>query len=102
MSKFTSLAAPTGGGGEEEDALQARLSSVAHYAECDHDTSREVEFKEDDPYYSNQGAAGTCTRHAVAKAMQKEIERRCQYGSSPPSRQWNRNIHSFPRLNTSR
>ena len=31
------------------------------------------EFSEDDIYYSNQGAAGTCTRHAVAKGIQKEI-----------------------------
>ena len=31
------------------------------------------EFKEDEPYYSNQGAAGTCVRHAVAKAIQREI-----------------------------
>merc|ERR1711920_1129886 len=34
------------------------------------------EFSEDDIYYSNQGAAGTCTRHAVAKGIQKEITSR--------------------------
>ena len=28
-----------------------------------------VAFKECDPFYSNQGAAGTCTRHAIAKAV---------------------------------
>jgi len=27
------------------------------------------EFSEKDIYYSNQGAAGTCTRHAVAKGI---------------------------------
>jgi len=27
------------------------------------------EFSEDDIYYSNQGAAGTCTMHAVAKGI---------------------------------
>ena len=36
------------------------------------------EFKEDEPYYSNQGAAGTCVRHAVAKAIQREITRYTQ------------------------
>jgi len=27
------------------------------------------EYSEDDVYYSNQGGAGTCARHAVAKGM---------------------------------
>jgi len=35
--------------------------------------SGQPEFIEDQPFYSNQGAAGTCVRHAVAKAVQREI-----------------------------
>jgi len=35
--------------------------------------SHEPDFDQDDIYYSNQGQAGTCARHAVAKAMQREI-----------------------------
>ncbi len=37
------------------------------------DTSKQHEFSEHDLYYSNQGGAGTCVRHAVAKGMQREI-----------------------------
>merc|ERR1711976_743648 len=31
------------------------------------------EFDEDDVFFSNQGAAGTCVRHAVAKGIQSEM-----------------------------
>lgn len=39
------------------------------WATCLADTSAEPEFKDDDPYFSNQGEAGTCVRHALAKAL---------------------------------
>jgi len=42
-------------------------------APCLSNTSDQVEFREDDIYFSNQGEAGTCVRHAIAKAMQREI-----------------------------
>ena len=35
--------------------------------------TKECEFKEDDPYYSDQGFAFTCVRHALAKAIYREI-----------------------------
>ena len=37
-----------------------------------HDSPVEVAFKESDPFYSNQGEAGTCVRHSVAKAIHAE------------------------------
>jgi len=43
-------------------------------ATCEVDTTANSEFSETDCYYSNQGEAGTCVRHAVAKGMQREIK----------------------------
>ena len=37
-----------------------------------HDSPVEVAFKENDPFYSNQGNAGTCVRHSIAKAIHAE------------------------------
>ena len=34
-----------------------------------HDSPLEAAFKETDPFYSNQGEAGTCVRHSIAKAI---------------------------------
>lgn len=33
----------------------------------------EPNYKLEDPYYSNQGGSGTCVRHALAKAIVREI-----------------------------
>jgi hypothetical protein len=43
-------------------------------AECDRDTSHEKEFSEEDLFYSNQGKSGTCVRHAIAKAVQFDMQ----------------------------
>lgn len=42
-------------------------------AKCQVNNAHEPDFDQTDIYYSNQGQAGTCARHAVAKAMQREI-----------------------------
>lgn len=35
--------------------------------------SDQPEFIEDEPFYSSQGAAGTCVRHAIAKSIQGDV-----------------------------
>lgn len=38
-------------------------------AEAPRRRPKEPEYKDDDIFYSNQGKAGTCVRHAVAKGI---------------------------------
>lgn len=37
------------------------------------EATRNPPYVDGDPYYSNQGQAGTCVRHAIAKALYREI-----------------------------
>lgn len=49
------------------------------FTDCPEDTNHEDEFSERDVLYSNQGDAGTCVRHAVAKALQMLIGKHSKY-----------------------
>ena len=60
----------------EEDAVVLASEEEGFWAQRPYSPSRvhkEEPFTVNDPFFSNQGAAGTCVRHAVAKGVQREI-----------------------------